>query len=315
MNKGKKKDIDHEKFLMYGLASLWFSLGIVRFFLFFSDYLLEGTYIGDIGSIFQLNNLLHIIIYYFYEFTYFYMFINIIVLCLIFVWFSIKLKAEFKAISSIMAIGLIVILIGWTFEATILKAMNVFLPGISSSLIFIGILIATSPLLINIEFFYSKFTNWIIISLIAIIFTFLSLTTFTSLPLSVLSLILILISATVLSFGIIYIIYQVVKRIRSPEPSLEAEGGELQDFMTVFTKPPNIGQEDINFSIEKKRCIVCKSKISQLNYLCPKCEVLYCARCSDALSRLENSCWVCETPFDEKLLKEKQIDKSDIQIV
>ncbi|MFX0021179.1 MAG: hypothetical protein ACFE9S_02565 [Candidatus Hermodarchaeota archaeon] len=300
---------------MYGLASLWFSLGIVRFFLFFSDYLLEGTYIGDIESIFLANNLFHIIIYYFYEFAYFYIFINIVVLCLIFVWFSIKLKAEFKAISSLMAIGLIVILIGWTFEATILKALNVFLPGISSSLIFIGILIATSPLLINIEFFYSKFTNWIIISLIALIFTFLSLTTFTNLPLNILSLILILISAVVLIFVIIYIIHQMVKRIRSSELSLGAERGELQDFMTIITKPINIAQEDINFSIEKKRCIVCKSKVSRLNYLCPKCEVLYCVRCSNALRDLENSCWVCETPFDEKLLKEKQEDKSDIQVV
>jgi hypothetical protein len=300
---------------MFGLASLWFSLGIVRFFLFFSDYLLEGTYTGDVQSIFQLNILLHIIIYYFYEFAYFYLLINITVLCLLFVWFSIKLKAEFKAISSIMAIGLIIILIGWTFEATISKALNLFLPGISSTLIFIGILIASSPLIINIEFFYSKFTNWIIISIIILMFTFLSLTTFTNLPLYTMSLILILISTIVLSFVIIYIVYQLVKRIQSPETPLGAEKDDVQDFMTVFTKPRSIGQEDINFSIEKKICIVCKSKVSRLNYLCPECEVLYCVRCSNALSNLDNSCWVCETAFDEKILKEKQEDRSDIQVV
>lgn len=300
---------------MYGLASLWFSLGVVRFFLFFGDYVLESTYTGDIDNIFQAHNLFNIIIYYFYEYAYFYVFINILVLSFIFVWFSIKLKAEFKAISSIMTIGLGIILIGWTFDATTLKALNIFFPGISSSLIFIGLLIATSPLVINIEFFYSRIANWIIISLIILILTFLGLTTFTTLPLYTMSLILILISAVVLSLVIIYIIYQLIKKARSREASLGTDKEELQDFMTIFTKPKNIGQDDVKFSIEKKICIVCKSKVSRLNYLCPKCEVLYCARCSDALSRLENSCWVCETPFDEKLLKEKQIDKSDIQIV
>ena len=300
---------------MYGLASLWFSLGVVRFLLFFGDYVLESTYTGDIDNIFQAHNLFNIIIYYFYEYAYFYLFINIIALSLIFVWFSIKLKAEFKAISSIMTIGLGIILIGWTFDATTLKALNIFLPGISSSLIFIGLLIAASPLVINIEFFYSRIANWIIISLIILILAFLGLTTFTTLPLYTMSLILILISAVVLGLVIIYIIYQLVKKARSRAPTLGTDKEGLQDFMTIFTKPSNIGQDDVKFSIEKKVCIVCKSKVSRLNYLCPKCEVLYCARCSDALSRLENSCWVCETPFDEKLLKEKQIDKSDIQIV
>jgi hypothetical protein len=129
------------------------------------------------------------------------------------------------------------------------------------------------------------------------------------------SLILILISAVVLSFVIINIVSQLVKGIKSPETPLGADKGELQDFMTIFTKPENFGQDDINFSIEKKRCIVCKSKVSRINYLCPKCEVLYCLRCSNTLSKLENRCWVCESPFDEKIFKEKQEDKSDIQVV
>ncbi len=45
--------------------------------------------------------------------------------------------------------------------------------------------------------------------------------------------------------------------------------------------------------------MVCKNKISRLNYICPGCLALYCVKCSEALSNLENSCWVCETPFDE----------------
>jgi len=33
--------------------------------------------------------------------------------------------------------------------------------------------------------------------------------------------------------------------------------------------------------------------------VCPECDALYCIKCSNALSDLENACWVCETPFDE----------------
>jgi len=37
-----------------------------------------------------------------------------------------------------------------------------------------------------------------------------------------------------------------------------------------------------------------------LSYICPGCDALYCVKCSNALSDLENVCWVCETPFDEE---------------
>ena len=51
---------------------------------------------------------------------------------------------------------------------------------------------------------------------------------------------------------IIYIIFQVVKRIRATETSLGDEKVELKDFLKIFTKPKTITKEEINFSIEKK---------------------------------------------------------------
>ena len=44
---------------------------------------------------------------------------------------------------------------------------------------------------------------------------------------------------------------------------------------------------------------MCKNKIERLNYICPKCLALYCVKCSDALSNLENVCWVCNGPIDK----------------
>jgi predicted amidophosphoribosyltransferase len=119
----------------------------------------------------------------------------------------------------------------------------------------------------------------------------------------------------VLGLVIAYIIIQVFKRIRTPETTMEAEKGGLKDFLKIFTKPSTITKEEIHISIEKKVCLVCKSKVSRLNYICPECEVLYCVRCSNALSNLENTCWVCKTPFDEDKSKVKRGGKDTIHVV
>ncbi len=41
-------------------------------------------------------------------------------------------------------------------------------------------------------------------------------------------------------------------------------------------------------------------------YICPDCFTFYCRKCAETLSSLENECWVCNAPFDEK----KQIKPS-----
>jgi len=60
-----------------------------------------------------------------------------------------------------------------------------------------------------------------------------------------------------------------------------------------------ITEEEISFHMEKKICVVCKGNVSRVNYMCPKCNTLYCVNCSEALSNLENICWVCNEPIDE----------------
>lgn len=67
----------------------------------------------------------------------------------------------------------------------------------------------------------------------------------------------------------------------------------------IYIKPDIITEEDIALHKERKICIVCKSKVSGILYLCPKCETLYCTKCQEALSKMENMCWVCNYPFEE----------------
>lgn len=64
-------------------------------------------------------------------------------------------------------------------------------------------------------------------------------------------------------------------------------------------KRVKITEEEISFNLERKICLVCKGDVSRINYMCPKCNNLYCVNCSEALSSLENMCWVCDEPFDE----------------
>ena len=64
-------------------------------------------------------------------------------------------------------------------------------------------------------------------------------------------------------------------------------------------KRMRITEEEISFHMERKICVVCKGDVSRVNYMCPKCNTLYCVNCSEALSNLENTCWVCNEPIDE----------------
>ncbi|MBD3339216.1 MAG: hypothetical protein GF353_08900 [Candidatus Lokiarchaeota archaeon] len=67
----------------------------------------------------------------------------------------------------------------------------------------------------------------------------------------------------------------------------------------IYKRPDNLSAEEIELCKENKICIVCKNKVSRVLYLCPQCESLYCTKCAEALSNLDNCCWVCEIPFDD----------------
>lgn len=64
-------------------------------------------------------------------------------------------------------------------------------------------------------------------------------------------------------------------------------------------RPDNITEEEVTFHREKKICLVCKSRVAKFNYICPMCDVLYCMNCAQALTNLENVCWVCDSPIDD----------------
>jgi len=64
-------------------------------------------------------------------------------------------------------------------------------------------------------------------------------------------------------------------------------------------RPDNITEEEVTFHREKKICMVCNSRVEKFNYICPMCDALYCMKCAQALTNLENVCWVCDSPIDD----------------
>ena len=288
---------------MYGFASFWLSLSLLKSFFFTLDYLLEGTYNGDIMTIIESYDELSYILLYFYLYLYSYMIINILCLIIIFIWFSIKSEKEFQSISSLVTIGFSFVLIGWLFEAMPIKEAGVFIPFIPPVFIIIGTFTATFPLLINLEFFSKSLANWLVVILITGVIIFIVLT----IPLIVISQIIIWISSLILITVALYLIVNFAKKsVHSSETTSLIARGELKDTIKVFTKPATITIEEVQLYREKGLCLVCKGKIEGLNYVCPKCNALYCLKCINVLANLENECWVCETTFQRTQKEERE---------
>ncbi|MFX1358700.1 MAG: hypothetical protein ACFE8T_00015 [Promethearchaeota archaeon] len=315
ISQGRKKETSHEKTLMYGFACFWLSIAVVRAFFYFSDYILEGTYTGDLNVIILSFDITSYILLYFYLYLFIYIFISIISVNLLFIWFSIRSKKEFQAISSVVTIGFTVVLIGWAFETIAIKELNLISPILPPIFVIVGTIIAILPLILNLEFFSKALANWLVLISIIFILVFLGLTVFTNLPLFIISQVIIWISTFVLVLVIIYIISYLVKRGRAPETSLEDKKSEIKDFIRIFTKPLDFSMKEIKFYRDRGLCLVCKNEISGLTYVCPNCDAWYCIKCSKALTELENVCWGCGKPINLfRLLKyEKEHSKEIIK--
>lgn len=105
----------------------------------------------------------------------------------------------------------------------------------------------------------------------------------------------------------------------SPGKISEISNEDL-NVLRTFVRPEKITEEEVIFHKEKKICLVCKTQVSRVMYSCPECSALYCIKCSDALSNLENACWVCNTSFNdtkpsrpyEKEKEEELVDKESV---
>lgn len=76
---------------------------------------------------------------------------------------------------------------------------------------------------------------------------------------------------------------------------------KIEESLFRLTKRPSqITEEEVTYYREQKVCLVCKTNVGGFNnYICTKCDALYCENCARALTDLENACWACNEPIDK----------------
>ena len=262
---------------------------------------------------FTILNTIAIIIMIILPFTLLIEFLNyyIIVFAMTFMYILFKYSKwasiELKAVSSFILFGSLLILMGLLLGSYITKSINVIPLGIAPILLISGTLINLAPTVINPKFFSRGINYWKWYAMItftipcALLIYFI----FYKFPLAY-----IIVWICIILF-VVYYDYYTISTIKTQKIFDSKE--EQRDVLRAFTKPQKITEEEVSISKEKKICLVCKGKVFRNNiYLCPECSTFYCSKCSEALSDLENACWVCEVPFDESkpvnLLEKKEED-------
>lgn len=226
--------------------------------------------------------------------------INIFIFIIIVISFTKWSREEFKAISIMIVIGLLIINIGTGFEEPNILTLNLVPLFLNPLLVMIGCAICLTPTILTPESFSNAIKYWYSLGY-AIFFIVITTTVFT----------LIFLPPSIIFFYLIFDIFIILflvtfRRDISPKnkektkiPS-KIKPKQVTNFLELFTKPESFTEEEVQYHKEKKICIVCKGKSLRFTYICPECNAIYCENCARTLSNIENACWVCKTPFDKK---------------
>ncbi|MFX0025893.1 MAG: hypothetical protein ACFE8M_05715 [Candidatus Hermodarchaeota archaeon] len=218
---------------------------------------------------------------------------DLFLLMLIMFYFTKWSRLNFKAISSLLLFGFILNSIAWDLSSRAIKELNLVPLSLSPIIFILGTFIAFSPMIVHQKYFSRALYFWIILGIstlslliaLEIFYIFMDLSVYNILY--TLALIII----------IIPFLYFTIYNIKTE--NLITVNEEPQTSLRIFSKPQRITEEEVTFFREQRICLVCKNKVSRINYICPKCSALYCLKCSEELSNLENMCWVCNEPLDE----------------
>ena len=193
-----------------------------------------------------------------------------------------------------------------TYLRNHVKSLNHFPVVLAPVLMLFGILIFISPTFIDPKYFSKAKSYWLILGIFLLVTTwsfFAYFTVFLQFNLS--DLLISLVENILLTFFIIRTVIILNKGIIFPEKELSV------DYLSMFSKPKKVTEEEVSVSKERKICLVCKGNVERNNiFLCPECSTFYCRKCADVLVTLENACWACDAPIDEtkpiKILKEEE---------
>ena len=88
---------------------------------------------------------------------------------------------------------------------------------------------------------------------------------------------------------------KIKKKINEKDLELQKKEAEIE---ALKKQRAEITEDDIIISKEKHICLVHKGSVKGYSFVCPECGAVYCIKCIDAIIKIENSCWSCESPID-----------------
>lgn len=218
-------------------------------------------------------------------------------------------RLEFKAVSSFFLFGFLSFMFSLVLALRAHKSLNIYPLILSPLLLILGCCIIIIPTIVKPKIIRRALLYWVLFALLAI-------------PLVVYIIVFdivaflewqLIIEVFVLTAYVYTLFYLIIKHTRSELVSKVQKKVET-DVLGIFTRPQKLTEEEVTVSKEKKICLVCKSKISGKNFMCPECGTFYCSKCSKALSDLENVCWVCNFQIDS-LKPMKPYEEVDYKLI
>lgn len=220
-----------------------------------------------------------------------------------FVWFAIMIlfinrsRSEFKTVASYIISAATFETIGLYFGIQQIKELDLLPIWLSPLFFCLAGTFFIIPMQVNPRFLSNSKSYWLATNFFTIgMYIFMLIfVIFVGLPIMYVGMILFIF---IFLFYIQYIYFRSMKSQLFPSKISDISKEEL-NVLRTFVRPERITEEEVIFHKEKKICLVCKTQVSRVMYSCPECTALYCIKCSNALSNVENACWVCNTPFNE----------------
>ncbi|MFW9938595.1 MAG: hypothetical protein ACFFD5_13185 [Candidatus Thorarchaeota archaeon] len=205
-------------------------------------------------------------------------------------------RLEFKAVSSFFLFGFLLFMFSLVLALRAHKSLNIYRLELSPLLLILGCCIIIIPTVVKPKIIRRALLFWVLFALLAI-------------PLIVYIIVFdisfslewqLILEFFFLAAYVYTLFYLIIKHTRSSivSKSIQVDEKIKTDVLGIFTRPQKLTEEEVIVSKEKKICLVCKTKISGNNFMCPECGTFYCSKCSKALSDLENVCWVCNYQID-----------------
>ena len=211
-------------------------------------------------------------------------------------------KYELRSLAALLIFGMIFIVFGMLLGNRNVKEYNMLPLWVSPSFTIGGIFIAISPMLASPEHYEKYSRYWVMIGTFLVIasWSFVFILCFTG---GLNEFMFVFIAANVCITLVFLSLMSIVMR----KKTLDDHIAEL-DILEVFKRPRRISEEEVSISKEKKICLVCKSKVGGVIFMCNECGAFYCKKCADSLVQIENICWNCESPIDGKKPTKKYED-------